>query len=115
MTLNVHTRETGGVTVMEIEGRVLVGEASAKLHDAVREQLTKGARKIVLQLRGVTYIDSSGVGEMVSALSATRKAGGELKLSDLAPKVRDLMQMTNLNKIFELTLDEAAAIQALGK
>ena len=113
MVLNVETREANGVTILVLEGKVLVGEASQMLHDAVRERLAAGAKKLVLQLSGVTYIDSSGVGQIVGALSASRKAGGDLRLADLTPKVRDLMMMTNLNKLFDLNQSEAAAISSL--
>jgi anti-sigma B factor antagonist len=113
MILNLQKRESGDVTILELEGRILVGESSQKFHEEVRAIIAGGARKLVLQLGGVTYIDSSGVGEIVGALTATKAAGGELRLADLAPKVRDLMQMTNLNKLFELNYTEAAAVAAL--
>ena len=113
MILNISKRESGGVTILELEGRILVGESSQQFHKTVREAIAGGAHKLVLQLAGVNYIDSSGVGEIVSALAAAKQAGGELRLADLTPKVRDLMKMTNLNRLFELELTEQAAIAAL--
>jgi anti-sigma B factor antagonist len=113
MILNLQQRESDGVTILEMEGRILVGESSQKFHQEVRAVIAGGARKLVLQLGGITYIDSSGVGEIVGALTAAKNAGGELRLADLTPKVRDLMKMTNLNKLFELNYTEAAAVQAL--
>ena len=113
MILNLQKRASGDVTILELEGRILVGESSQHFHKTVRETIAQGARKLVLQLSAVNYIDSSGVGEIVGALSAAKQAGGDLRLADLTPKVRDLMQMTNLNRLFDLNLNEAAAISAL--
>ncbi len=113
MILNLQKRASGDVTILELEGRILVGESSQKFHKEVRGIIGGGARKLVLQLSAVNYIDSSGVGEIVGALSAAKQAGGDLRLADLTPKVRDLMKMTNLNRLFELELTEDAAIAAL--
>lgn len=111
MVLKLNVRhESEGVTVLELDGRILVAGSSQQLHQAVREHLAQGARKIVLHLGGVTYVDSSGVGEIVSAYTAAREAGGELRLAAVTPKVRDLMMMTNLNRIFDLNQSEADAI-----
>ncbi|MBI2678710.1 MAG: STAS domain-containing protein [Candidatus Koribacter versatilis] len=103
-------QESEGITVLELEGRILVSGSSQQLHTAVREQLAQGARKLVLHLAGVSYVDSSGVGEIVSAYSAARESGGELRLAAVTPKVRDLMMMTNLNRVFDLNQSEAEAI-----
>ena len=113
MNLNVQTRETDGVTILEVEGRILVGESSQYFHKIVRDQLAQGARKLLVHLRGVTYVDSAGVGELVGAYTAARSAGAELRLADLTPKVRDLMAMTNLNQVFDLNLTEATALASL--
>ena len=113
MILNVQVRQADDVTILELEGRVLVGESSQQLHKTVREHLTGGTRKLLLGLRGVTYVDSAGVGELVGAYTAARSAGAELRLADLTPKVRDLMMMTNLNKVFDLNLTEASALASL--
>lgn len=113
MILNVQVRQADGVTILEVEGRILVGESSQELHKAVRDQLAQGTRKLLLHLRGVTYVDSSGVGELVGAYTAARSAGAELRLADLTPKVRDLMMMTNLNKVFDLNLTEETALASL--
>ncbi len=111
--LHVTTRYADGITILQVEGKILVGEASQMLHDAVRQRLTGGDKKLVLHLAGVSYIDSSGVGQIVGALSAARHAGGELRLADLTPKVKDLMMMTNLNKLFDLEQSEADALRSL--
>ena len=111
MVLKLRARqEPEGITVLELEGRILVAESSQQLHQAVREHLAQGARKIVLHLGGVSYVDSSGVGEVVSAFIAARDSGGELRLAAVTPKVRDLMMMTNLNRVFDLNQSEADAI-----
>ncbi|HSE49531.1 MAG TPA: STAS domain-containing protein [Terriglobales bacterium] len=113
MNLNVQARQSDGVTILEVEGRILVGDSSAHFHKVVRDQLQQGARKLLLLLRGVTYVDSAGVGELVGAYTAARSAGAELRLADLTPKVRDLMAMTNLNQVFDLNLTEESALKAL--
>ena len=114
MILNLKTRqEPDGITVLEMEGRILVGESSQQLHKTVREHLAHGAKKIVLQLGGVTYVDSSGVGELVGALTAAQQANAQLRLASLTPKVRDLLTMTNINRIFDLNQSETDAIGSL--
>ena len=111
MALKLKVRqESDGITVLELEGRILVADSSQQFHQAVREQLAQGARRIVLHLGGVSYVDSSGIGEVVGAFTAARDSGGELRLAAVTPKVRDLMMMTNLNRIFDLNQSEADAI-----
>jgi anti-sigma B factor antagonist len=115
MTLEINTRQEQDVTVLELKGRILVGESGRLFHETVREHLDKGAKKILLNLGGVTYIDSVGVGELVGALVAIRKISGELKLAGLTPRVRDLLDITGVHKLVEITGDEAAGLQAFHK
>jgi anti-sigma B factor antagonist len=104
-----------GVTVVDMSGRITLGEGSVVLRDTIRDLIGKGQKKILLNLGDVTYIDSSGIGELVSAFTAVRREGGELKLLNLTKKVHDLLQITKLYTVFDIKDDEAAAIKAFGK
>ena len=115
MSLKASTRQVVGITVMDLSGRITLGEGSVILRDKIRELLGQGEKKILLNLGDVTYIDSSGIGELVSAFTAVRKEGGELKLLNLTKKVHDLLQITKLYTVFDVKDDEAAAIAAYSK
>src|SRR6202158_3962194 len=103
-------REAAGVTVVDIGGRITLGEGSALLRKTIRELLEDSRTKIVLNLADVNYIDSSGIGELVSAFTATKKAGGDMKLLHLTKKVHDLLQLTKLFTVFDVYSDEATAL-----
>jgi len=105
-----NTREVNGVTVVDLNGRITLGEGSVVLRDQVRELLGKGQKKILLNMGEVSYIDSSGIGELVSAFTTVRNQGGELKLLNLTKKVHDLLQITKLYTVFDIKDDEAAAV-----
>jgi anti-sigma B factor antagonist len=115
MSLKASTRQVDGVSVMDLSGRITLGEGSVILRDKIREMLGQGQKKILLNLGDVTYIDSSGIGELVSAYTAVRKEGGELKLLNLTKKVHDLLQITKLYTVFDVKDDEATAIAAYSK
>src|SRR3954471_8533974 len=115
MSLKSSTRQVDGVTVLDMSGRVTLGEGSVVLRDTIRDLLSKGNKKILLNMGDVTYIDSSGIGELVSAFTAVRKEGGELKLLNLTKKVHDLLQITKLYTVFDVKDDEATAIAAYSK
>ncbi len=115
MTMKTSTRQMDGVTVVDLSGRITLGEGSVILRDTVRDLLGKGQKKILLNLGDVTYIDSSGIGELVSAFTSVRNQGGELKLLNLTKKVHDLLQITKLYTVFDVKDDEASAIAAFGK
>lgn len=115
MSLKSSSRQVDGVTILDLSGRITLGEGSVVLRDTIRELLGKGDKKILLNLGDVTYIDSSGIGELVSAYTAVRKEGGELKLLNLTKKVHDLLQITKLYTVFDVKDDEAAAIAAYAK
>ncbi len=104
-----------GVTILDLSGRITLGEGSVILREQIRDLLAKGQKKILLNLGDVTYIDSSGIGELVSAFTAVKNQGGELKLLKLTKKVHDLLQITKLYTVFDIKDDEAAAIAAFGK
>jgi anti-sigma B factor antagonist len=98
-----------------LSGRITLGEGSVVLRDTVKDLLGKGQKKILLNLGDVSYIDSSGIGELVSAFTSVRNQGGELKLLHLTKKVHDLLQITKLYTVFDVKDDEAGAITAFGK
>ena len=110
MSMKLTTREVSGVTVVDLSGKITLGEGGTTLRDEVRKLLAKGQKKIVLNLGEVNYIDSSGLGELVSAYTAVKNAGGELKLLSLTSKVRDLLVITKLVTVFDVKDDEAAAV-----
>ena len=108
-------RQVDGVAVVDMSGRITLGEGSVVLRDTIRDLIGKGSKKILLNLGDVTYIDSSGIGELVSAFTAVRREGGELKLLNLTKKVHDLLQITKLYTVFDIKDDETTAIKAFGK
>lgn len=112
MTMKANSRRVNGVTVVDMSGRITLGEGSVVLRETVRDLLSKGEKKILLNLGNVTYIDSSGIGELVSAFTSVRNQGGELKLLNLTKKVHDLLQITKLYTVFDIKDDETAAIGA---
>ena len=112
MTMKANNRQVGGVNVVDMSGRITLGEGSVVLRETVKDLLTKGQKKILLNLGDVTYIDSSGIGELVSAFTSVRNQGGELKLLNLTKKVHDLLQITKLYTVFDIKDDETAAIQS---
>jgi anti-sigma B factor antagonist len=113
--MKASNRQVDGVTVVDMSGRITLGEGSVVLRDSIRDLVGKGQKKILLNLGDVTYIDSSGIGELVSAFTAVRREGGELKLLNLTKKVHDLLQITKLYTVFDIKDDEAAAIQSFTK
>jgi anti-sigma B factor antagonist len=113
--MKVNTRQVDGVTIMDLSGRITLGEGSVQLRDAVRDLLAKGQKNILLNLADVNYIDSSGIGELVSAYTTVRNQGGELKLLNLTKKVHDLLQITKLYTVFDVKDDEASAIAAYAR
>jgi anti-sigma B factor antagonist len=92
-----------------------LGEGSVVLRDTIRDVVSQGNKKILLNLGDVTYIDSSGIGELVSAFTSVRNQGGELKLLNLTKKVHDLLQITKLYTVFDIKDDEATAVGAFAK
>src|SRR5581483_1612186 len=109
------TRQIDGVTIVDLSGRITLGEGSVILNETVRELIGKGNKKILLNLGDVNYIDSSGIGELVSAFTTVRNQGGELKLLNLTKKVHDLLQITKLYTVFDVKDDEASAVKSFTK
>ena len=112
MNLKTNIRQVDGVNIVDCSGRITLGEGSVVLRDIVKDLLSKGQKKILLNLGDVNYIDSSGIGELVSAYTTVRNQGGELKLLNLTKKVHDLLQITKLYTVFDVKDDEATAIKS---
>lgn len=112
MSIKASTRQVEEITVVDLSGRITLGEGSTVLRDTVRELLGRGQKKILLNLGDVTYIDSSGIGELVSGFTTVSNQGGQLKLLNLTKKVHDLLQITKLYTVFEVHNEEAAAIRS---
>jgi anti-sigma B factor antagonist len=106
------TREVGVITLVDLSGRIALGEGSALLRKTIRDLLDSGHNKIVLNLGDVNYIDSSGIGELVSGFTAVRSREGELKLLHLTKKVHDLLQITKLFTVFDVFTDEPTAVRS---
>jgi anti-sigma B factor antagonist len=115
VTMKASSRRVDGVTILDLSGRITLGEGSVVLRDQIRDLLGKGEKKLLLNLGDVTYIDSSGIGELVSAFTTVRNQGGELKLLNLTKKVHDLLQITKLYTVFDVKDDEASAVKAFTK
>jgi anti-sigma B factor antagonist len=110
--MTITTRDVSHVTIVDITGRITLGEETGKLRDAVRQLIAAGNKKIVLNLAKVDYIDSSGVGELVGSFTTVRNAGGELKLLNLTKKVHDVLHVTKLYTVFDIKDDEFTAIKS---
>ena len=115
MSMKATVRQVDSVMVIDISGRITLGEGCAQLRELVRDQLSKGHKKVLINLAEVTYIDSSGIGELVSAYTAVSNQGGQLKLLNLTKKVHDLLQITKLYTVFDIHDDEAKAIASFDK
>jgi anti-sigma B factor antagonist len=115
VTMKASTRQVDGITIVDLSGRITLGEGSVVLRDTIRDVVSQGNKKILLNLGDVTYIDSSGIGELVSAFTSVRNQGGELKLLNLTKKVHDLLQITKLYTVFDIKDDEATAVGAFSK
>jgi anti-sigma B factor antagonist len=110
MSLSAKTRESNGVTILDLEGRITLGEPTGLLRESVKNLLAAGHKNILLNLGHVSYIDSAGLGELVGCSTTVRNAGGRLKLMQLQKKISDLMQITKLHTVFEVIDDEAKAV-----
>jgi anti-sigma B factor antagonist len=112
MSLKISIRHVENVAVVDLSGRVTLGEASGSLRDTIKELLALDHKNILLNLQDVNYIDSSGLGEIVGAFATVSNRGGQLKLLGLQQRVHDLMQITKLYSVFEIFTDETAAIRS---
>ena len=115
MHMTITTRESGDVTIVDLRGRLVVGAEGAALRRQVRDLLHDGKNKLLLNASQVEFIDSSGLGELVTALTSVRKQGGELKLLNLAKRSYDLLRITKLHTFFEIMDDEASAVESFSR
>ena len=112
MKMTASTRLVSGVTIVDLRGRIVLGESSTGLRDLIQNLVVEGSKKILLNFRDVDYIDSSGLGELVSAFTSIRSQGGELKLLNLSKRVRSLLQITRLITVFDVTDDEVTSVES---
>jgi len=112
VSVKLNTRQIGDVSVVDVAGRITLGEGSSALRDTLREMVSKGQKKVLLNLGEVSYIDSSGIGELVSAFTTVTNGGGQLKLLNLTKRVKDLLQITKLYTVFDVHDSEVTAIRS---
>ena len=113
MTVTTTTRQSGDVTILDVAGRVSMGPDAAAFGHKIRELAAGGQRRIVLNLTDLTYIDSSGIGELVGALASVTKSGGAMRLLKPQQRVQDILGLTHVTSLFQIFDDEAAAVQSL--
>ena len=112
MSVKLNVRQVGDVSVMDVAGRITLCEGSSAMRDSIRDLVSKNQKKILLNLGEVSYIDSSGIGELVSGFTTVTNSGGQLKLLGLNKRVKDLLQITKLYTVFDVHEDEAEAIRS---
>ena len=112
MALKITNREVQGVSVVHMDGRIVLGEESNALRESVKNLLAENKKKIVLNMSDVTYIDSAGLGTLVAAFHSARAQGATLKLANLGSKFQEVLQVTKLMTVFEVFDSEAAAVQS---
>ena len=112
MSVKLSNRQVGDVTVVDAAGRITLGEGASAFRDTIRDLAAKGNKKLLVNLSEVSYIDSSGIGEMVSSYTTVTNHGGQLKLLGLNKRVKDLLQITKLYTVFEVFDDEASAVRS---
>src|SRR5437868_12044239 len=110
--LNIRERQAGDVTILDLEGKITIGEGSVSLRSAICRLIEEGKKKILLNLAGVGYVDSSGIGELVSSYTTINREGGQLKLLKLTQKITDLLTITRLLTVFDVYDDEAEALNS---
>jgi anti-sigma B factor antagonist len=112
--LNITTRRADPVVILDLQGQIRIGETNINLHNAVRELVDAGEKKVLLNLANVTHIDSSGLGELVAGHATLEKNGGEMKLLNLNDRVTELMMITKLLTVFDIFENEEIAIGSFG-
>jgi anti-sigma B factor antagonist len=112
MSLKINVRESGDVLILDMHGRITMGEEAASLRDTLKEQVDSGRKNILLNLAEVSYIDSSGLGQLVGSFATVTSRGGQLKLLNLQKRLHELMQVTKLITVFEVYTTEAAALRS---
>ncbi|HQR37835.1 MAG TPA: STAS domain-containing protein [Blastocatellia bacterium] len=112
--LTINERNAGNVTILDLSGKITIGEGSVQLRDAVRKLLEQGHKNLLIDLGQVDYVDSSGIGELVSCYTTTKNQGGQLKLLNLTKKIKDLLSITKLLTVFETFESESEAVSSFG-
>ncbi len=112
MNESLTTRQLGDISVLEVAGRITLGDSSKALHDKIRDLMSGDQKKVLLNLSEVTYIDSAGIGELVSGLTSATSAGGKLKLLRPSKRVSDLLRLTKIYNVFEVHEEEDAAARS---
>ena len=112
MSVKLTSRQVGDVTVVDAAGRITLGEGASAFREKIRELVNNNSKKILLNVGDVSYIDSSGIGELVSGFTTVTNSGGQLKLVGLSKRVKDLLQITKLYTVFEAFDDEAQAVRS---
>ena len=110
--LDVKERQAGDVTILDLRGEVRIGEGSIALRDAIRNLADSGKKKLLLNLAGVSYIDSSGIGELIANYTTVKRQGGQLKLLNLTDRVQNLLVITKLLTVFDSYDNEAEALKS---
>ena len=110
--LNISERQAGDVTVLDLSGKITIGEGSVSLRSAIRRLIEEGKKKILLNLSNVGYVDSSGIGELVSSFTTVNREGGQLKIVNLTQKIQDLLAITKLLTVFDVYDDEPTALNS---
>ena len=110
--LNIKERQAGDVMILDMDGKITIGEGSVAVRSAIRRLIEEGKKKILLNLAGVSYVDSSGIGELVSSFTTINREGGQLKLLNLTQKIQDLLAITKLLTVFDVYEDESSALSS---
>ncbi len=110
--MKIETRSVGGISILDCSGKITLGEGTMAIRNTVREVLKNGGKKIVLNLADVNYIDSSGIGELVSTYTTVTNQGGQLKLLNLTKKIHELLAITKLLTVFQVFDNEKAALSS---
>jgi anti-sigma B factor antagonist len=113
MSMVLNARRLDDVVILDLSGRITMGEGTLVLRERIQKLLQAGDQKFLLNLADVDYIDSSGLGELVSSFTAVRNSGGLLKLLSLTKRVQDLLQITKLLTVFEVFNNEAEALKSM--
>jgi anti-sigma B factor antagonist len=112
MSLKINIREVADAVILDLSGRITIGEPLAELRDSIREAVAGDRKNILLNLADVSYIDSSGLGQLIASYAGVTSRGGQMKLLNLQKRVSDLMQVTKLLTVFETSNSEQAALKS---
>jgi anti-sigma B factor antagonist len=110
--MKTKVRDIGAVRVFDIDGKITIGSGDVELRQNIEESLTAGRAKLLLNLKGVSHIDSTGIGEMVGCLITVKRKGGAMKLLNLSPKINDILQVTQLITVFDVYDNEPEALES---